>query len=91
MKEKLKNILVRRIYTNKSGPVLPAEDGLAKNIFVPMEKFKDLAFNGEFVLYGNKIAMTSPKTADRIGIIIESEAIAKTLRAFFNLTWQSLN
>ncbi len=90
MKEKLKNIPVRRIYTNKSGPVLPAEDGLTKNLFVPSEKFQEITFKGEFVLYGNKIAITSPKTSDRLGIIIESEEIAKTLRAFFNLTWQIL-
>jgi len=50
---------------------------------------KDLPISIEFNIYQNKIAFMSFGT-EKLGIIIESQQIADTLRAFFNLAWKGL-
>lgn len=52
---------------------------------VPAEYFPFLA---EIDIYGNKVAIISLDQQEPIGIIIESEAIAKTQRMIFELAWK---
>lgn len=48
-------------------------------------------FQVEVNIYGNKLAfMNFHSKANPIGVIIENEYIAKTMLAFFNLTWDSI-
>lgn len=55
---------------------------------IPANKYP---FQVEVNIYGNKIAYMNFHTkANPIGIIIENEYIAKTMLAFFNLTWDSI-
>lgn len=55
---------------------------------IPASKYP---FQVEVNIYGNKIAyMNFHSKANPIGIIIENEYIAKTMLAFFNLTWDSI-
>ena len=49
---------------------------------------KDYPFNIELDLYGDRAAFISPK--DKIAVIIQSLFIAKTMKAIFQLSWESL-
>jgi HTH-type transcriptional regulator, sugar sensing transcriptional regulator len=49
---------------------------------------KDFPFESHIEIYGNKVAIISPIETELIGIIIESEAIAKTQRMIFELAWR---
>ncbi len=49
---------------------------------------KDYPFNIELDLYDNRAAFISPK--EKIAIILESSFIAKTMKAIFQLSWESL-
>jgi len=60
---------------------------LRKVIALPADKFP---MTNEINIYQNKVAIISFKK-DKIGIIIESEEIAKNQRVIFNLLWESLN
>lgn len=55
---------------------------------VPSNKYP---FQVEVNIYGNKISFMNYHTkSDPVGIIIENEYTAKTMLAFFNLTWDSI-
>ncbi len=47
----------------------------------------DFDFHGDLLIYNNKIAL-STLSGKQIAILIESEAIADTLRALFDLAWK---
>lgn len=81
-----KRIKVRTIYTsrNKMEQLIP--NPYAERKFAPYEKFP---FSADVVIYGNKVAIATYK-GKLIGVIIESQEIAETLRLVFNLAWQSL-
>ncbi len=49
---------------------------------------KDIKFNGNITVYGNKVALLSLKNK-LVGVIIESEEIAETMRALYQLAWDS--
>lgn len=72
------------IYSSKSNRLLPQED-FAESRVIPYEKF---SFNSEMVIYGNKIAMVS-LSGKLIGVIVESNGIADSLRSIFNLAWEA--
>lgn len=75
-------ISVRSIYTRSDGPVPNPPPG--KRIFVPKEKFP---FSSDITIYGNRIAMATLR-GKLIGVIIDSEEIAGTLRLVFELAWR---
>lgn len=54
--------------------------------FVPAEKF---IFKNEINIYGNKLAIMSLKQEELVGVIIESQVIADTQRAIFELAWEA--
>lgn len=49
-------------------------------------KRKDIYFEGDVLIYGNKVALSSLK-GKLIGVLIESPEIAQTLRALFQMAW----
>jgi len=66
------------------------EKQLRKTILVPADQFP---FTNEIDIYGNKVAIMSLQ-GELLAIIIESESVAKTQRAIFELAWlgaKSLN
>jgi len=73
------------IYTSARGPFLQAKEGLKLARFVPLEKFP---FANEIVIYGDKVAIASFEKRI-MGLIIESKAVADTLRAIFDLSWEA--
>ncbi len=52
-------------------------------ITIPYEKFKS---SNNVAIYGNKIALASPK--EEFGIIIENKEIADVMKNIFDLSWQ---
>lgn len=53
--------------------------------FVPREKF---IFKNEINIYNNKVAIMSLKTEELVGVMIESQVVADTQRAIFELAWE---
>lgn len=51
---------------------------------IPLNK---VDFTGDILIYGNKIALSGLK-GKMIGVIIESQEIAQTLRSLFELAWE---
>jgi len=86
MRKKAKKISVKMIYSSKKGEILPGEEDSIERRFVPPGKFP---FSAEINVYGNKTAIVTYK-GKLIGIIVESEEIANTLRVIFNLAWKAV-
>jgi sugar-specific transcriptional regulator TrmB len=74
----------RMIYTSKKGAVLPQKKGPIETRFIPIKKFP---FHTEITIYADKVAFVS-FGRKLIGMIIESEDTANTLRSMFNLIWK---
>ncbi len=85
MAKKLKAISKRIIYTSKKGKILKSEEENTKRAFIPIDKF---SFHTEITIYGNKTALANHKDK-LIGVIIESEEIANSLKIIFNLAWEA--
>lgn len=85
IEKKHKNVPTRVIYTSAKGPFLPSKEGSTLRRFVPPKKFP---FENEITIYGDKIAIASNEKKI-IGVIIESTAVADTLRAIFDLSWEA--
>ncbi len=83
---KFKKIPMRIIYTSQKGPILKAKEGSRERRFIPLEKFP---CSGSITIYGNKVALMA-ENSHLVGTIIENHEIASTLRALFNLTWESI-
>ncbi len=47
---------------------------------------KEYNFDGDILVYGNKVALSTLK-GKQISVLIESEEIAKTVKSFFDLVW----
>ncbi|KKU45024.1 MAG: hypothetical protein UX62_C0043G0003 [Microgenomates group bacterium GW2011_GWA2_46_7] len=62
------------------------KEELRETIILPR---KDFPVSNEINIYQNKVAIMSFGD-EKIGIIIESQQIADTQRAIFNLLWKSL-
>lgn len=84
MKEKHRGVPLRIIYTSERGPFLPKKEGSILTHFIPPEKFP---FLNEITIYGEKVAIVSYEKRI-MGLIIESKAVADTLRAIFDLSWE---
>ncbi|MEO5927650.1 MAG: helix-turn-helix domain-containing protein [Patescibacteria group bacterium] len=54
-----------------------------KGISLPPEKYD---FGGDVIVYGNKIALSTFR-GKQISVIVESEELAKTMRAMFQYMW----
>ena len=81
-----KNIFARGIYTRVEGPLKAGELPLASELrWVPQDKFP---FTSDITVYGNRVAAASLKGRN-VGVIIESQEIANTLRAVFEIAWQA--
>jgi sugar-specific transcriptional regulator TrmB len=80
-KMKIKN---RVIYTAKKA-ILPSKEKFRERKHFFLEK---LPLSAEIVIYGKKIAIVTYK-GKLMGLIVESEEIASSLRAIFDLAWQS--
>ncbi|MDD5726078.1 MAG: helix-turn-helix domain-containing protein [Patescibacteria group bacterium] len=52
---------------------------------LPKEKF---AFEGDVLVYGDKTALASYK-GKVVGVVIENKGIAQTMKALFDIAWQS--
>ncbi len=85
MKKKFKEIPLRIIYTSERGQFLPKKEGSILSRFIPLEKFP---FLNEITIYGDKVAIASYEKKI-MGVIIESKAVADTLRAIFDLSWEA--
>lgn len=85
---KRKNILIRVLAVNNfKSKTLKSLD--LKNLRETKLLPENVNFSAETYIYGDKIAIIDYKK-DIIGIIIQSEPIAKTQRAIFEMTWNSL-
>ena len=77
---------MRIIYTSKNGPILNPQEGSKERRYIPLEKFP---YSGSLTIYGNKVALMA-ENHHLVGAIIENNEIANTLRALFNLAWESI-
>lgn len=75
---------MRVIYTDSRGAVLPAKTSKLESRFVPEA---DFSFSTEVTIYGDRVAMVS-LSETLIGVIIESQEIADTMRSIFLLAWE---
>lgn len=81
-----KNIFARGIYTRIEGPLKTGELPPASELrWVPGGKFP---FTSDITIYEHKVAAASLKGRN-VGVIIESQEIANTLRAVFELAWNA--
>ena len=84
-----KGIRSKIIYTSSKGDFLSEsnEKMLRESKFVQLDKFP---LSGETAIYGNivSISMFRKKT---FGVILESEEIAKSFRAIFDLLWEKMS
>lgn len=61
------------------------KDELRKALYIPYDLFP---IEGEVRIFGNKVAIMSLKQDSPIGVIIESEIVARMFKAIFMLTWR---
>lgn len=78
-----KKIYARSLYTGKKGK--SEASLLTTRFWLPEEKFP---ISSDITIYGDKIAFVAFE-GKPIGIIIESKTITNTLRAIFNLSWET--
>lgn len=81
--QKTKNIPRRIIYTSKKGAFRPSKERNVERRFISPQQFP---LSAELTIYGGKIAIVTYK-GKLIGTVIESQEIANSLRAIFNLVW----
>ena len=84
-----KGIHSKLIYTSSKGDILREsnEKALRESKFVQLDKFP---LSGETAIYGNivSISMFRKKT---FGVILESEEIANSFKAIFELLWEKMS
>lgn len=78
-----KKIAVRVLYTRNEGP-LSASAPLVTMRFIPLSEFP---VSSDITIYDHNVAIASLQNK-LVGVIIENQDIANTLRAVFNLAWQ---
>lgn len=61
------------------------KDEQRKSLYIPEELFP---IEGEVRIFGNKVAILSLKKDSPIGVIIESEIVARMFKSIFMLTWK---
>lgn len=75
----------KAIYTSKKGIVLPAKERLVERRSIPAGKFP---LSSEINVYGNKLGVVIFGNRP-MGMIIEGEEIADTVRSIFYLAWKT--
>ena len=80
-------IHAKTIYTSARGKILKENDQeiLREARFIPPEKFP---FTCDLAIYGNIIAISALRKKP-LGVVIESEEMADSFRAIFNLAWEA--
>jgi HTH-type transcriptional regulator, sugar sensing transcriptional regulator len=76
------------LYTSSKGPIMKATDK-AKNResrYVPLEKY---SLDCDISIAGNTTALLSLGASKAIGIMIESEQVARGLQSLFDLAWEA--
>lgn len=61
------------------------KEELRKALYIPHDLFP---IEGEVRIFGNKVAILSLKKDSPIGVIIDSEIVARMFKSIFMLTWQ---
>jgi len=80
-----KKIRSKAIYTRKMGKFEGPHPPLTERRFMPTDK---LSLDTDIIVYDNNVAMMALK-GKLMGVIIESEEIAKSMRSLFNLVWEA--
>lgn len=80
-----KNIGGKVLYSKTGNDIVPVSPLHMKR--VPIDKFP---FESEIYIYGNNVALASLK-GTVAGIIIESKAIANSMRSIFDIAWESVD
>ncbi len=75
-------------FENKEDLYKSNEAELREALYIPHEIFP---IEGEIRIFGNKVGILSLKKESPIGILIESETIARMFKAIFMLTWKDYN
>lgn len=60
------------------------DESLLEILFINPEQFP---FENEIAIYGNKVALMSLSKNEQMALLIESETVAATMRAVFDLAW----
>jgi len=83
-----KGIFSKLIYTGSAGKILKESDPemMREAKYVPPERFP---FTCDVAIYGNRVAVSALRKKP-MGVIIESQEIADSFRAIFNLAWESI-
>lgn len=83
-----KGIKSKLIYTHKEGDTLKESDTrmLRESKFISPENFP---FSGDLAIYANKVAISVHRKRP-FGVVLESEEIAKSLEAVFDLLWKKM-
>lgn len=64
------------------------KEGLIEALYIPLDLF---SIDGEILIFGNKVAILSLKNESLLGVIIESDIVAKMFKSIFMLTWKGYN
>lgn len=83
-----KGIHSKIIYTSSNGEFLKEsnEKMLRESKFVPLDKF---SLSGEIATYGNNVSISEFRKKP-FGVMIESEEIANSFKAIFDLLWEKM-
>lgn len=83
-----KGIKSKLIYTHQEGDILKESDArmLRESKFIPPENFP---FSGDLAIYANNVAISVHRKRP-FGVVLESEEIAKSLEAVFDLLWEKM-
>ncbi len=84
-KREKQGINLKIIYSRKDGKLpITTRGPLSERGFLPSDKF---SLETDFFIFGNKVALMA-LTGNVFGIIIESAAVASSMRKIFDLLWQ---
>ncbi len=85
-----KNVFSKFMYSSKDGSTLPdsSPELLRETRFIP---FQEGMFEGEVSVLGDTISMVSYSGSNLHGVVIESNALADTLRYVLELAWKELS
>lgn len=73
----------RAIYSSQDPKIQPRKSAQLKII-----KSKEIQFSGDVLIYENRVALMTFR-GKVIGVLIESEELAQTMRAVFEMAWES--
>lgn len=76
----------RAVFLSKDRPPITRNPANEQFIVLPHDKFE---FYGDVLVYGHKIAFSTFR-GKQISVLIESEDLATTMRAFFEFLWHCL-